>query len=383
MNNDKDFNLNTEDKILLFCARNRSDPENKLELEAMIHEDLNWQYLFEIATIHKLKPLLYYNLNTIVPNRTSKNFLDDLKIYYKKNARKNLLLTGELIRVTNSLNSQNINSFTYKGPTLATLAYKNIALRDFSDIDLVVSLKNVKKSIIVLKNMGYTSTFPSMLEKGNICLKYHRAHVLSKGNVNIDLQWGLSFIKHENLNNFETKDLIKININKIELLTPNVENQIIILVMHNASHMWHSLSLLCDLDGLISMNKVNWNEVKSLATKIGINRILLINLLLLKNVMGNPVLTEYWGDTLDIKAEKLASKIEKNFFSPEKFADSFFKRALLQFQIRENKIDGLSDLFYLVFNPTAEDYQRIYIPNSIFKLYYLIRLFNLIKKYLK
>ncbi len=52
-----------------------------------------------MATRHRLRPLLYYNLNSICPEKVPENVLVDLKEFYHHNVRKNLMLTGELVKV--------------------------------------------------------------------------------------------------------------------------------------------------------------------------------------------------------------------------------------------------------------------------------------------
>ena len=51
-----------------------------------------------MASIHRLTPLLYYNLNAICPEKVPEDVLMKLKNYFHINVQKNLLLTGELIK---------------------------------------------------------------------------------------------------------------------------------------------------------------------------------------------------------------------------------------------------------------------------------------------
>ena len=132
---ENNFKIHPEDELVICCARIIMDLKTKEKIVSIIHEDLDWQHVIQLASMHKLIPLLYHNLNSICPEMVPGDVLGELKDYYHANVRKNLLLTGELIKITNLLNLNGINSFTYKGPVLSILAYKNLALRNFNDID--------------------------------------------------------------------------------------------------------------------------------------------------------------------------------------------------------------------------------------------------------
>ena len=92
-----------------------------------------------MASKHKLTPLLYRNLNSICPKMVPEDILDELKNYFNANVRKNLLMTGELIKILKLLKFNDINAIPYKGPVLANLAYGNLAFREFDDIDILVN----------------------------------------------------------------------------------------------------------------------------------------------------------------------------------------------------------------------------------------------------
>ena len=64
-NLDQTFKITNEYKLLILCARTRFTQEIKDNIIQLLHGDINWEYLIEIAAKHKLNPLLYWNLNNI------------------------------------------------------------------------------------------------------------------------------------------------------------------------------------------------------------------------------------------------------------------------------------------------------------------------------
>ena len=55
------------------------------------------------------------------------------------NLRRGLWFASELLRITHHLAKKEIRAIPYKGPVLAQSAYGDLALRHFSDLDLLIS----------------------------------------------------------------------------------------------------------------------------------------------------------------------------------------------------------------------------------------------------
>ena len=67
-------------------------------------------------------------------------------------------LTAELINLLKLLKQQNIIALPYKGPVLANLVYKNVALRRFGDLDIIVQQKDIFAVRELLIAQGYQPT---------------------------------------------------------------------------------------------------------------------------------------------------------------------------------------------------------------------------------
>ncbi|MDO9045366.1 MAG: nucleotidyltransferase family protein, partial [Methanobacteriaceae archaeon] len=130
---------------MLCCARTQINEEIKKKIVSLAIMDLDWEYLINMASRHRLRPLLYVNLNSICPENVPEDVLGNLKSYYMTNVQKNLMLTGELVKVIEILESNNIKAIPYKGPVLAASGYGKIGLREFGDIDIFIDKTNAIK----------------------------------------------------------------------------------------------------------------------------------------------------------------------------------------------------------------------------------------------
>ena len=132
---DNNFNQNTEirdeDKLLLLCARIQLTPEIKSKIIQILQKDLNFAYLTQMASQHKLTPLLYWNLKNFT-EYVHEDHLIYLKESFNRNAKKNLLMLGELLKILNSSEKKGLIVIPYKGPILAIHVYQKLILRDFT-----------------------------------------------------------------------------------------------------------------------------------------------------------------------------------------------------------------------------------------------------------
>lgn len=71
------------------------------------------------------------------------------------NARAALGLARELRRLTGALEAAGIGAAAYKGPALAVRAYGDLALRTYSDVDLLVCPADVPRAAALLEEAGY------------------------------------------------------------------------------------------------------------------------------------------------------------------------------------------------------------------------------------
>ena len=92
--------------------------------------------LQKAALAHGVFPSLYRWLSDSCPEATPPEVLAGWQQLYKTHARRNLKITAELISILTLFESQGIVAVAYKGPVLAAVAYGDIALRQFDDLDI-------------------------------------------------------------------------------------------------------------------------------------------------------------------------------------------------------------------------------------------------------
>ena len=162
----RNLELTREDTLLLLAARTEINEEITSEMTLILQQGIDWDYLLRRSKDHKLTPLLYWNLNSICSDSVPLEIMDKFIAFFEENARKNLILTGELIKILKSFESNQICAINFKGPSLALLAYNNLALREFIDIDILVNHIDIKKVNNLMNQLGYVlESYPEKIDE--------------------------------------------------------------------------------------------------------------------------------------------------------------------------------------------------------------------------
>ena len=134
--------LHPEAELLVLSARLRSSDKSG-SARALIQPVCDWGYLLQAAQDHGVIPLLYRHLHEASPDVIPEEMLKRLRDEAVANTRSNLALTRELFKLLDLFEAHDIYAIPYKGPVLASVAYGDIALRQFVDLDLIVHKRDV------------------------------------------------------------------------------------------------------------------------------------------------------------------------------------------------------------------------------------------------
>jgi hypothetical protein len=373
--------LRPEDEILVCCARTNVNSEIKAKILFLVQNKLDWDYLLDLTSRHRLIPLLYHNLSSICPELVPEDILSELKEYFDANVRKNLMMTGELIKIISLLESEGITAVPYKGPVLASIAYGNIGLREFNDLDILISQSdalNVKKTML---SNGYELYHPINIKDSFYMQLEPEYQFINKSNmIIIEIKWKFEGNFFSFLDSLSSK-LTNFDLNGFKVQTFSLVNYLLILCIHCAKHDWNSLSWICDISEVIQHENIDLLETLKKAEELGLKRVLLINISLARDFFGlelpNEILCHLNSDH---NIKKISIQIKKRLFGQNKQLN-LFDKFFLDLNKRENKIDSIRDCINGLTRPTYIDFKEVSIPEFLFPLYYLIRPILLLKRY--
>ena len=382
-NSKNEFKLKPEDRLILSCGHSQVNDELEKKIMKLVNLDLDWKYIMDMATRHRLRPLLYHNLNKICPDKVPDDVLASSREFYHSNVRKNLMMTGELVKVMKLLEENGVNAVTYKGPVLAQMAYGNVGYREFGDIDVFISKNDAIKAKKIMLDWGYNLKDKIKVEESLYLSLDSEYRFLNKNKTAlIEINWNFEglFLSFSRSPEFLLSNLETFNYNGFAFKIPKITNHLLMLAIHSSNHNWNRLSWINDIAQFIRINNIYWSEVLIKAEEIGVKRILLINLFLAKDLfdldLPEEVLIHIKSDN---KVQKTSFEIKKRFFNEENL--NLFGKLILNLKKREAVKYGIKDCFKSLTKPDYRIFEFFPLPRAIFPLYYFIKPFIIIIKY--
>lgn len=379
-----------EAELLLCCAQIGEDSERAVRIRALLHKEIDWPYLLRTARAHGMMPLLYWHLNTNYLDVVPKTAMDELRQRFQDNARRNLFLTGELLRLLNLFEAQGIPTVPYKGPTLAAAVYGNVALRQFADLDILIHRQDVPRAKDLLLSSGYRPEYQLTPAQEAAFLQYECEHPFTRedGTGIVELHWELIPSYHsfplETEGLWDRLQPISLGGKVVSTLSP--EDLLLILCVHGSKHLWERLAWIRDVAGLIETHQeMDWGWVTCQAIALGGRRMLSIGLLLATDLLGVS-LPERVSQMLKVDpvAGSLAAEVRYRLFRgvgdrPELFEESVFHP--LRLRMRERLRDRVRYCIRTAMTPGVADWEYLSLPPLLSPLYYVLRPLRLGGKY--
>ena len=384
---------NPDIELLLSCARTEMDLETADKIRRLLCENIEWNHLLEFARPHGILPLLYRHLRSIAPEWVPEFVLSKLQEYSEDLTHRSLLLTQELLTILDLFAAHQIHAVPFKGPVLAHLVYKNLSLRPFSDLDILLQKKDVFRARELLLSKGYgpchdpESRLTDIQEARLQELQYCRALLKVENQFLVELHWNIT--PRYFSCSFDTRGLmdrarpVLLGGKEIYSLTP--EDMLLVLTVHGSKHCWERLSWVCDIAELIrAYPEMDWSCVMEEAKKIGSLKMLLLGLSLARDLLGLNLPNEKWvclsDHTIDQSVSLLVRDVGNRLLHQTR-GPGVIKTLFFHLRMRERPRDRVKYLLNVTLIPSAGDYEVISLPEVLYFLYYLIKPARLLVKY--
>ena len=161
------------------------------------------------------------------------------------------------------------------------------------------------------------------------------------------------------------------------------ETQLLFTCVHQAKHNWSRLGWLMDLAALVRQSPgMNWQWIQKRAGSFGTGRMIRVSLQLVQllfHVTLPPGITEWV--TQDACSNKIAEEILKRLLSADTKADQPMPLDPLFQASMESLADRAFYWFDTVLRPTPLEWALLPLPDSLYVLYYPIRVGRLVYKH--
>jgi hypothetical protein len=349
-----------------------------------LEREMDWSYIVSQAQHHAVLPLMNHNLQAHFPEMVPKPVLRFLNEASRHCQQRNLAFTGELLRILALFEKQGIEAIPFKGPSLAMMAYGNISLRMFADLDILIREKDLAHARAALIEDGYIAKFTLTPNQERNYQKSECALQLGhpgRGTV-VELHWLLTerylSIDLPIAEFWQRSSVAKIGQRTVKALAP--EDLFLYLCIHGGKHQWERLEWLCSVAEVAAANPgMDCQAIAARARAWGIERMLNLALLLGHNLLAMPLPEALRaGAEKDRAAARLAEQTAAALFSGEpRSAGNGVNRGdlyLYLLRMRERLPDKIRILTYSsVRLPHPSSHEFFRLPSNLAFLYYVLR----------
>ncbi|MCI0580813.1 MAG: nucleotidyltransferase family protein [Chloroflexi bacterium] len=338
-----------EISLLLHSARPHLTPEAAGQVAALLRQPLDWENVLRLATAHGARPLLYRALRQASSESVPPAVMAGLQEHTTNTIRRNLFLTGELVKLVSLLESHDIPAVPVKGPVLAETLYGSLALREIGDLDILIHQADRSPLKKLLLAHGYECQYDA---------HYGYKFVPRDRRVLIEVHWNAAGYGGPWLRKvwqrtalFELDRLwprlviVPFAGRRVRNLAP--EDLLLVLCVHGAKHRWSLLRWIGDVAALLAVHPaLYWDELLDQARQPGLDRMLFLGLRLAQGLLGAELPRSiYLAIESDDQVEQLAAQVSSLLFDKTTWTDKLWSRQAYLRQLWNRRQDRV--LLYL------------------------------------
>ena len=368
------------------------DTTNADRLENLVRQDINWDYAIQIAHRNGMTPLLYWHLKDDFQEAVPKTALNYLRRSFHMNALKNDILSRELLRLLALFKAHDIPAVSFKGPILAVTVYGNLALRQFSDLDILVHKRDVLKARSLLLSDRYRPYTQMTEAQEKAYFRDFHAYTVKRddGRVNVDLHW--KFTPRGTFSSFALdldalwERLEPVCLGETRILNLPPEELLLVLCVHGAKEVWPNLKMICDIGEFLRVYRdMDWERVMNEARRLRSERILFLGLRLANELLGvalpEDVSHRVHSDTV---IDQVAARVSRRLFSERPDVVNKVERHALRLRLMESRRNKVSSTLYVLskgLRPNERDWAFLSLPKPLSFFYYILRPIRLVQEY--
>jgi len=365
-----------ESRWLLTCLREHfaDKPRKKLlraEMEGLIASDFDWHAMFELAGYHVVRPLVYQYFYRKAFDGVPQQAHHELSTFIRHNLVSTTLLASNLPKVLSILQKHGVAALPYKGPVLASILYGDAALREFSDLDILIRQVDIEPACHALTEAGFT-TAPSLNPRVRHAFLLHSTaceFTAPSAVFRMELHWKNSGRSvHSFPEEWFWQNKQKVMLGDLDVETVPLMTHLLLLCIHGGKHGWSRMGYLCDIATLVQKYPdMDWGTFWDRARTCGAERMCALAFHLVEQILGAPipVAMELTSHTHDLSGLVLASMhLMKNENEPGAF---------YALQLQDSFRGKIRFLARMGFTPGIKEYSMFNLPPKLHFLYSGIR----------
>jgi hypothetical protein len=342
--------------VLLECASPTFDAPRFVELARRA----DWSRLFILAEAHGVLGHLAVRVRGLDENLVPEEIRQMLLEHHREQIFSTLRMTAELVRLLQLFAANGISALIVKGPALAMQAYGDPTMRSYGDLDFLVRQRDIRRATESLQAAGYEAAVPlSAIDAGKIPGQYFFSKTDTKLVVELHNDFTLRYFPRPlPIEEFFARQ-IRVCLDGHEAPALSVEDELVLICIHGAKHLWERLMWIADVAALVSRQTgIDWGRATASARAVRANHMLHTGLLLAADVL-HARLPEAIDALVrqDALAAKLVARILRWLPAAGHAPPALFERAAFRLRMRGGLLAAPAYLLRLSLSPTEEDWQ--------------------------
>ncbi len=386
MDNFKVKKISPAGELILLSSRNTIDSASKRKIKELLGENLDWNFIKDLAIrnkiIHLLCNTLKNNFQSEIDEEVYTQISDEVSVHVSSN--KDAL--NLLFDVNQLLSSEDIPVIIFKGLVFSYLVYDSSTYRCQGDIDLLVRPEDFLKARDILIRNGFISTYFGHAEVSTVQAQLGR----TDKRASVDLHYGLTpqyqqtnmneamngskFDRHLSNTHDKSKTRwfcyletapvweraieIKLEDETIKTLSP--EDTLLVAVIHGLKENWRTLSRISDIAAIITKYKnLNWALIQEAVANLNYRKKFFLTLRLAREIYDINLPDEILRCTYLHGSEYLAKLIIYRFTIKNYLADFEESRRIAAAMTMDNPVDFFRYLIYVYNTPNGPFNEQI------------------------
>src|SRR5262249_34206474 len=266
-------------------------------------------------------------------------------------------------------------------------AYGGLALREFSDLDILVPQRDIPRACKLVASLGYQPRFEPAAAHATSKDRIPGQYLFSRDDgsrvVELHSERTLRYFPRPLDVDRISARLEPVSVGGKEVHTFPAEDLLSLLCVHGAKHFWQRLSWISDIAELLRSHPgLDWGRTRELARELDSERMLFLGLYLAWDLLGANLSEEILADQREERVlHSLAGRVCAKLFWNPATEPGVIERCGFRIRMRERLWDGLRYSLRMAVTPTEEDWALLPLPDRLNSLYYVIRPLRLLKKY--
>ena len=285
-------------ELLRLLARTQLHPDQVDRVKQQVqHHKVSWEAVIRSAFFHGVQPLVQKNVLAVCPEDLPAGMISELNDMSRTAAFYNLFLTKELGRLIHLLNNRDVRVLALKGPVLAKVAYGNLNLRTYGDLDILIPRKDFSKVEGILAEEHYeprekVSGLSGLRQALYLWQTGQYSFKRGADVFHIDLHTAIMPPLYTYATNFDQlwNRAEKVRLLDLELPVCQPEDMLHILCYHGVKNRWEALKHVCDVAELLrARSDLDWDSAVHRAYRTRGERILYLGLYMAHSILDAPI----------------------------------------------------------------------------------------------